>query len=228
LGLPSCRLFCLAANGDISLFSTRLQDDKGNNGYTQFNFSVAGKIIRIDTKVSEERDVSNNNNFRLNTQSSSSIFDIEIRRSSSELKMKLRQESAKSKIEESSQILETSTNINDPLPITTNNNNIPDICTIVVIDDSALNRSCLIRRIQKVQKELGANQWEYKNFENFEDAMPALRKIHQGKQQCIVTIDEQMASSGGVMTGLNGTCWLINDLKFQGDNYFFIGRCRYR
>jgi len=67
-----------------------------------------------------------------------------------------------------------------------------------------------------VQKELGANQWEYKNFENFEDAMPALRKIHQGKQQCIVTIDEQMASSGGVMTGLNGTCWLINDLKFQG------------
>jgi len=81
---------------------------------------------------------------------------------------------------------------------------LPDNVAVVVVDDSALNRKCAVRSLQRCQAASGANDWEYSQFETFEAAQPFLLKMHEADKLVVVCVDENMDSRGGVMTGTMG------------------------
>mmetsp|Transcript_709 Transcript_709/g.2073 ORF Transcript_709/g.2073 Transcript_709/m.2073 type:complete len:201 (+) Transcript_709:1514-2116(+) len=93
---------------------------------------------------------------------------------------------------------------------------LPDNVAVVVVDDSALNRKCAVRSLQRCQAASGANDWEYSQFETFEAAQPFLLKMHEADKLVVVCVDENMDSRGGVMTGTMGVKWLVEELGFSG------------
>ena len=110
---------------------------------------------------------------------------------------------------------------------------VPNDLAVVVVDDSDLNRTCLVRGLKRVQKEAGATGWSYVEFETVEAAQPYLLEIHEAARQAVVCLDvrrkhrlcldfmfqEQMGSRGGVLTGLQGDrvlCARSRDTSWQG------------
>lgn len=128
LGLPSCDLFCKTAGGYIKLKGTRMQDDTGENGYTEFEFAVRGDVIRADHRRKADK----------------------------------------------------------PARVYAR---VPDDVAVVVVDDSALNRICVVRSLTKVQEESGAEDWTFAQFETVEAAQPYLRDIHAANKPAIVCLD---------------------------------------
>lgn len=117
--------------------------------------------------------------------------------------------------------------------------------TVVICDDSELNRRCLLRSFEKAIPA-GLN-WTYIQFETAEDMCVFVRGAPRGirpRRQSmlrnvddttnyIVCLDENMQvrhrlasssmrvatamqSRGGVMTGTDAVHWLVNALKFKG------------
>lgn len=159
LGLPSCDLFCKTAGGYIKLKGTRQQDEKGQNGYTDFEFAVRGDLVRADRRGKP---------LPPPLESAVDVGTI-----------------------------------------------VPDDVVVVVVDDSALNRMCVVRSLTKVQEQTEAAGWTFAQFETIEAAQPCLRDIHAANKPAIVCLDvrsfpafaahaaqEQMGSRGGVLTGI--------------------------
>uniref|UniRef100_A0A7S3JYM5 Histidine kinase domain-containing protein n=1 Tax=Aureoumbra lagunensis TaxID=44058 RepID=A0A7S3JYM5_9STRA len=70
LGLPSCAIFCRAANGYAKLIDTKLADDAGNGGFSIFEFCIAGTICTKKATNHSPRSINNEDAF---SQSSSSL-----------------------------------------------------------------------------------------------------------------------------------------------------------
>lgn len=66
---------------------------------------------------------------------------------------------------------------------------VPDDVVVIVVDDSALNRRCVLRSLQQVEREAGARGWTYSQFETIEQAQPFLQETHDANKHAIVTLD---------------------------------------
>mmetsp|Transcript_1478 Transcript_1478/g.4421 ORF Transcript_1478/g.4421 Transcript_1478/m.4421 type:complete len:740 (-) Transcript_1478:308-2527(-) len=175
LGLPSCALFCKTAGGYIKLKGTRQQDDAGRNGFTRFEFAIAGRVVRADRPA-----------FSVPPPEPDDVV----------------------------QQVTPATPDGGAMP--PKSCCIPDDVSVVVVDDSPLNRTCVLRSLRKVELEVKAKGWTYAQFETIEAAQPFLIELHEASKRAIVCLDEQMGSRGGVMTGIQGTRWLLHDLGFRG------------
>lgn len=171
LGLPSCALFCDTAGGYIRLKATRRQDTAGSNGFTVFEFAVAGTVVGCASVDAQE-------SFR-------PISTIKAARP-------------------------------DPPCEVVADSTLPDEVTVVVVDDSDLNRKCILRAVQKVARSVGARGWHYEQFETVEASQLCIRELHAQGRRAIVCLDENMQSRGGVMTGTQAARWLLEDLHFCG------------
>ena len=172
LGLPSCALFCKAGGGYIKLTGTR-QQDAATEGFTEFEFAIAGIVVGFDGDVENPR------------------------------------------------APESATTVATPDIVM-----LPDNVSVVVVDDSALNRKIIIRTLTRAQDDARASGWTFAQFETLESAQPFLKDHHD--DHTIVTLDvrppfsfslvsqENMASRGGILTGLDGTRWLLEDIDFRG------------
>jgi len=181
LGLPSCALFCKTVGGYIKLVETQQQNEICENGFTEMEFAVAGKIIRVDERSERNQECS--------TAACPTLQPSE---------------SIASELSE----LPTPT-----IPLSVK---FPDDVSCVVVDDSGLNRKFLVRSLKKVAKATAVKGWTYIEFETIEASMPFIRKLHEDQKDAIVCLDENLDSRGGVMTGIQGTKWLIQELGFRG------------
>jgi len=170
LGLPSTALFAKAAGGYVRLVDTRLQDESGKGGFTEFEFAVAGRIIQM-----------------------SNVFDLE---------------------SPDTDPLCPDTEAKEEDDATTADGDIPDNVTVVIIDDSAINRTCILRSLRRVVNIAGADGWTFRQCETIEQAQPVLEPLAD-IVHTIVTIDENCDSKGGKLTGTNLVSWLVG-LQFQG------------
>ena len=179
LGLPSCGLFCKAAGGYARLVDTCLQDAEGNGGFTIIQFAVQGNVIQVEEDQTPGKCLVTPTSLR---PSSVALDDDNNTEPSSEDDIK----------------------DDDSTAMTTT---LPRDVHVVVIDDSDINRRCLIMRLEKVVKASGARNWRFTQFPTFEGAQTYLASIDHAK--CIVTLDENMQTKGGLMTGRDGVRWLV-------------------
>ncbi|KAJ8605744.1 hypothetical protein CTAYLR_008472 [Chrysophaeum taylorii] len=97
----------------------------------------------------------------------------------------------------------------------TNDPGLPDFLRVVVIDDSGINRRCLINSLDKARALAGATQWTFDEYETIEAAKPVLRML-ASDPKVVVTLDENLQSRGGVITGSQAIRWLKSECAFVG------------
>lgn len=91
---------------------------------------------------------------------------------------------------------------------------LPGRVQVVVVDDSAINRRCVMRSLQQATTRLRVDNWTYTEFETVEAAQPTLRHI-AANPHTIVTLDQSLETRGGILTGSDGIKWL-RSINFQG------------
>jgi len=210
LGLPSCALFCKVAGGYCRLKSTRPHLDDGTNGFTEFEFAVRGSVVRADVDDAVSTDLAAAV-VNLPTTKTTSRGDANST-TSSPRECASTANASQPRVDDDDDDDDDSASTD----VTDDDARLPENLTVVVVDDSSLNRTCVIRALARVQRETGAANWTFHQFETIEQAQPCLREIHDAEKKAVVCLDEQMGSRGGVMTGIQGTKWLLHDLHFKG------------
>ncbi|KAJ8604237.1 hypothetical protein CTAYLR_009225 [Chrysophaeum taylorii] len=99
------------------------------------------------------------------------------------------------------------------LDVADENTVLPDDVHVVVIDDSAINRKCLISKLKKICA--GTTGWRVDQYETVEAAQSILADL-ASNPRVLVTFDECLSSSGGVLTGSKGIRWLKQNTDFKG------------
>eukprot|EP00633_Aureoumbra_lagunensis_P000564 CAMPEP_0197294900 /NCGR_PEP_ID=MMETSP0890-20130614/33852_1 /TAXON_ID=44058 ORGANISM="Aureoumbra lagunensis, Strain CCMP1510" /NCGR_SAMPLE_ID=MMETSP0890 /ASSEMBLY_ACC=CAM_ASM_000533 /LENGTH=728 /DNA_ID=CAMNT_0042770577 /DNA_START=77 /DNA_END=2263 /DNA_ORIENTATION=+ len=180
LGLPSCAVFCKAANGYIKVKETHRQDDKGNGGMTKIEFAVRGTVISKSFPADTSKLV----------RVGKSLDDHPIEQPISLLPK-----------QETTYQEDSSTTKKIPL---------------VVIDDSEVNRKCIVRSLQKISSLLNITWYPIDQFETIEAACFRIEQLHASKTFAIISLDQNLESRGGQLTGTDAIKWLINELNFFG------------
>ena len=90
---------------------------------------------------------------------------------------------------------------------------IPDDVEVVL--DSSVNRLCLKMILKNAVDLAGAQNWTFIDFDNGESTQPHLRKIRH-RTNVVVTLDDNMQSSGGYLLGSQVITWLVGECRFQG------------
>jgi len=193
LGLPSCAVFARCAGGYVHLvsstcaenYSSLLNRDRG----TVFQFAVQGQILNSQHLFKHSH-----------TEFNFSQFIIDEAR--------------------------IDTCSNDAFPMNTPQSSdptteddaikaFPNNLTVVVVDDSAINRRCVIRSIRSASKNLcTTSNFSFIEFETVENAQPQLLRLASETNVCL-TLDQSLESRGGKLTGSDALRWL-NEINFSG------------
>ena len=92
---------------------------------------------------------------------------------------------------------------------------LPKKAQVVVLDDSQINRRCIIMALRKAAKLADAHDWTFTEFENAEASRSFLEAL-KDHFDVIVTVDENMQSRGGTMLGSELIRWLRQNCHFKG------------
>lgn len=85
-------------------------------------------------------------------------------------------------------------------------------CRCVIVDDSEMTRKGVIRRLQAVSKT-AKGPWLFEQYPTVEAAQPAL--VGCQDSNTIVTLDDDLQSKGGQLTGEDAIKWLLS-MQFPG------------
>ncbi|KAJ8602175.1 hypothetical protein CTAYLR_003493 [Chrysophaeum taylorii] len=87
---------------------------------------------------------------------------------------------------------------------------------VIIVDDSEVNRRCVVRSLTRVERLLEASGLSFEQFETVEAAQPTIRDVHERGQFAVVVVDENMQSRGGKLTGTDAIRWMVCELRFRG------------
>ena len=216
LGLPSVKLFTSAGGGYAKLVSSNVQDSYGEGGHSEFEFAIVGKIVKTEdvdddmiprTTIKKEArrfslgaNQTKNAVFSRSSVTSLTDEDLETLGASKQDPHDIADDDSK----------------HEDTPLTPLPSSLPDKARVVVIDDSQINRRCIIMALKKAAKLAGNHKnWTFSEFENAETSQAFLKAI-KDDPNVIVTVDENMQSRGGTMVGSELIRWLRSQCHFKG------------
>jgi len=189
LGMASAGLFCETAEGFIRLVGTQLQNAQGRGGWTLFEFGIKGTLLnQSSSPTSAPRQAEEYHTVDADANLPWQTTDDD-------------------DVDDHHHRDKNDTNVVN-LP------DLPDGVRVIIVDDSALNRLCVCKSLQKIQSTEGAKDWTYSHFETIEASQPTLRAAADDRN-VVVTLDQHLNSRGGVMTGTDAVKWL-HTINFKG------------
>mmetsp|Transcript_19065 Transcript_19065/g.24717 ORF Transcript_19065/g.24717 Transcript_19065/m.24717 type:complete len:285 (+) Transcript_19065:611-1465(+) len=183
IDLPSCYVFARAAGGYLKIIENQ-EENKDNScrGFSKFQVAVNGSIKNASQEITIIEDSYSYFFLPLPT--------IQLATNGTNI------------INDSPTIISTCTST-DCL------DTLPKEASIIIVDDSIMCRMIMNRSLRKVQAE---RNWIYHEFDTIEKAQQCIQTTIALGGWTIITLDENLTGSGGILNGIDATTWITKDL----------------